>query len=105
MMVSTILITILISNERSKQCVLLVPNARRHFSWQVTHRFRRKSPCPNSVRSEHGVYATDPRLSVLQPPLNNISYHSMYTGFMTVNHVVGHESGSSLLFFVVVSVF
>jgi hypothetical protein len=32
----------LIINERSKQCVLTVPAARKHFCRQVTQRFRRK---------------------------------------------------------------
>jgi hypothetical protein len=46
--------TRLIINKRSKQCVLLVPNAHKDFSRQVIHCFRRKLPM---VKSEYNQSA------------------------------------------------
>jgi hypothetical protein len=49
----------LIINERSKQCVLTVPAARKHFYRQVTQRFRKKLPTAKSVSNQSALWTPD----------------------------------------------
>jgi hypothetical protein len=46
----------LITKERSKQRVLAVPAARRHFSRKVTQRFRRKLPTIKSMSNQPALW-------------------------------------------------
>jgi hypothetical protein len=63
---SVMVSTVLIISERSKQCVLTVPDACSHFYGQETQRCRRKSPTAKSVSSQpapwaRGMYGTNLR--------------------------------------------
>jgi hypothetical protein len=55
----------LIIQERSKQCMLTVPAARKHFYRQVTQRFRRMLSTAKSVSSQPALWTPD--ISELNP--------------------------------------